>query len=212
MRCELAWGSKTQRGRDGVRCAVCPPAVQGGSLSQHLTQGNPLLSQPRDRCVSSCGKVQPRGNEGVNASVERDRRLPAEENRSSGKLEASGNEVWGITWFLPVSLTRSLKVGAAATGRRGPSGKPDTLVSNDAQSHDTSRAPHWVFLVPQDTVSSVICDSTGVGGGKCLYAWKKCFVLVGLLEDRGRGFIAGKSGSSMGRARVLCRPFPEVIW
>lgn len=40
----------------------------------------------------------------MNARVERDRRLQAKENHSHGKLEASENEVWGVTWFLPVSL------------------------------------------------------------------------------------------------------------
>lgn len=36
--------------------------------------------------------------------------------------------------------------------------------------------PHWISLAPQDAVSYMICNSTSVGGGKCLYAWKKVHV------------------------------------
>lgn len=54
----------------------------------------------------------------MNAGVERDRRSQAKENRSHGKLDASENEVWGMTWFLTVSLPGDLKVGAAAAGGR----------------------------------------------------------------------------------------------
>lgn len=123
MRCERAWGSKERARHRGVGTAwgvLCALQWRREGLCPSISPSEiHFCRSQRNRCVSCCGKAQPRGNEGVNASVERDGRLPAEENHSHGKLEASGNEVWGITWFLPVSLPRCLKVGAAATGRRG---------------------------------------------------------------------------------------------
>lgn len=52
-----------------------------------------------------------------------------------------------MTWFLPISLPRYLKVGVAAPGRREARGKKDTLASSDAQSRVTSRASHQISCI-----------------------------------------------------------------
>lgn len=50
---------------------------------------------------------------GVNVRVGRDR-FQAKKNRSHGKLTANENEVWGMTWLLPVSLPRASEGGGSS--------------------------------------------------------------------------------------------------
>lgn len=71
-------------------------------------------------------------------------------------------------------------------------------MSNDAQSHNTTRAPHRISLEPQDAVSSVTCNNACIGRRKAHECWQ---------ASRG----AGTSRSCVGNKVVLHKSFPKVI-